>query len=161
MIEPLAKEFEEYKQKLLEHQAKRGITHSEDDYVFPSRINNGFASKTFYKYYHEILEAADLTDINFHTLRHTFATMCLESDIDIFTISKISGHASVKINGDVYLHMSQSHQKNMPGSANLRLYLEPPSVDSVLMGSAFHKIAGKTPSNYPKFVGAAKQLISR
>lgn len=111
MIEPLAKEFEEYKRKLLAEQAKRGIPHSENDYVFPSRTNNGFASKTFYKYYHEILEEADLTGINFHTLRHTFATMCLESGMDIFTISKTLGHASVKITGDVYLHMSQSHQK--------------------------------------------------
>ena len=111
MIEPLAKEFEEYKCKLLEQQAKRGIPYSEDNYVFPTRNNTGFASKTFYRYYHEILEAAGITDVNFHTLRHTFATMCLESGMDLLTISRTLGHASVKITGDVYLHMSQLHQK--------------------------------------------------
>lgn len=111
MIEPLAKEFEEYKRKLLEQQTERGIPYSEDNYVFPTRNNTGFASKTFYRYYHEILEAAEITGVNFHTLRHTFATMCLESGMDLLTISRTLGHASVKITGDVYLHMSQLHQK--------------------------------------------------
>ena len=56
-------------------------------------------------------EVADITDINFHTLRHTFATRCLESGMDLLTISRTLGHSSVKITGDVYLHMTQPHQK--------------------------------------------------
>lgn len=111
MIDSLVQEFKEYKDKLLEEQAKHGIPYSEDNYVFPSRNNAGIVSRTFYKYYKEILKEAGLTDINFHTLRHTFATMCLESGMDIFTISKTLGHASVKITGDIYLHMSRFHQK--------------------------------------------------
>ena len=111
MIEPLAKEFEEYKEKLLQWKAENGFVHSEDDFVFPSKINTGLGSRTFYRYYQKILKAAKLTDINFHTLRHTFATRCLESGIDLLTISKTLGYSSVKIIGDVYLHMSQPHQK--------------------------------------------------
>ena len=111
MIEPLAKEFEEYKEKLLQWKAENGFVHSEDDFVFPSKINTGLGSKTFYRHYQKILKAADITDINFHTLRHTFATRCLESGMDLLTISKTLGHSSVKITGDVYLHMTQPHQK--------------------------------------------------
>ena len=111
MIEPLAKEFKEYKEKLLQWKAENGFVHSEDDFVFPSKINTGLGSKTFYRHYQKILKAADITDINFHTLRHTFATRCLESGMDLLTISKTLGHSSVKITGDVYLHMSQPHQK--------------------------------------------------
>ena len=33
MIEPLAKEFEEYKEKLLQWKAENGFVHSEDDFV--------------------------------------------------------------------------------------------------------------------------------
>ena len=72
MIEPLAKEFEEYKEKLLRWKAESGLVHSEDDFVFPSKINTGLGSRTFYRHYQEILKAADLTDINFHTLRHPY-----------------------------------------------------------------------------------------
>ena len=111
MIEPLALEFEEYKEKLLKWKKINGFVHSEDDFVFPSKKNTGLGSKTFYVHYQKILKEAGITDINFHTLRHTFATRCLESGMDIFTISKTLGHASVKITGDVYLHMTQPHQK--------------------------------------------------
>ena len=122
MIEPLAKEFEEYKEKLLQWKAETGFVHSEDDFVFPSKTNTGLGSKSFYRHYQKILEAADLTDINFHTLRHTFATRCLESGMDLLTISKTLGHASIKVTGDVYLHMSQPHQKECLDRLNTVYY---------------------------------------
>lgn len=124
MIEPLANEFLEYKEKLLRWKTESGFTHSEDDFVFPSKNNTGMESKTFYNQYQKILKAADLTNINFHTLRHTFATRCLESGMDILTISKTLGHASVKITGDVYLHMSQPHQKECLDKLN-PVYFQP------------------------------------
>jgi integrase len=34
--------------------------------------------------------------ITFHCARHTFATMCLTYDIDIFTVSKLLGHKDIK-----------------------------------------------------------------
>lgn len=111
MIEPLALEFEEYKEKLLLWKKDKGFVHSEDDFVFPSKKNTGLGSKTFYVHYQKKLKEAGITDINFHTLRHTFAKRCLESGMDIFTISKTLGHAIVKITGDVYLHMTHPHQK--------------------------------------------------
>lgn len=41
---------------------------------------------------------------NFHILRHTFATNCVESGMDAKTLSVILGHAGVKITLDRYVH---------------------------------------------------------
>ena len=41
---------------------------------------------------------------NFHILRHTFATRCIETGIDIKTLSEILGHSSVNITMNRYVH---------------------------------------------------------
>ena len=105
MIEPLAKEFEEYKVKLLQWKAENGFVHSEDDFGFPSKTNAGLGSRTFYRQCQKILQAADLTDINFHTFRHAFTIKCLKSGMDFLTISKTLGHSGVKITENFYAHI--------------------------------------------------------
>lgn len=39
-----------------------------------------------------------------HTLRHTFATRCMESDMKIKILQKILGHAHINITMDLYVH---------------------------------------------------------
>lgn len=111
IIEPLAVEFMEYKSNQLKWKEERGFVHSEDDYVFPSRINTALGNATFYRNYHKLLKKAGVENVNFHTLRHTFATRCLESNINLLSISKTLGHSSIKVTGDIYIHMTASHQK--------------------------------------------------
>ena len=41
---------------------------------------------------------------NFHALRHTFATQCVKSGVDVKTLSELLGHSSVKITLDRYVH---------------------------------------------------------
>lgn len=48
--------------------------------------------------------------VNFHTLRHTFATSALEAGVDIKTVSEILGHSSVQLTMDLYCHPSMEHK---------------------------------------------------
>ena len=50
-------------------------------------------------------------EINFHSLRHTYATNCVMSDIDIKSLSEILGHSSVSITLDIYVHSSLEFKK--------------------------------------------------
>lgn len=43
---------------------------------------------------------------NFHTLRHTFATRCIESGVDVKTLSELLGHSDVKTTLNRYVHSS-------------------------------------------------------
>lgn len=54
-------------------------------------------------YFHKIRKEAELEHINFHQLRHTFATRCLESKGDIASISALLGHSSTKQTLDIYI----------------------------------------------------------
>ena len=59
-------------------------------------------------------EACRLRTVNFHALRHTFATRCIESGVDIKALSEILGHASVNITLNRYVHSSpEMKRRNM------------------------------------------------
>jgi integrase len=49
-----------------------------------------------------IVKAAGIEPIRFHAMRHTFATRCVETGMDVTTLSRLLGHASVKMTLDVY-----------------------------------------------------------
>ena len=58
-----------------------------------------------------LLKKAGLAEINFHALRHTFATRCMELCFDIKTLSEILGHASAKMTLDRYGHSQMEHKR--------------------------------------------------
>lgn len=54
----------------------------------------------------KITTACNLKDVHFHTLRHTFATCCVEVGFEIKSLSEILGHANTRITLDRYVHSS-------------------------------------------------------
>lgn len=53
-----------------------------------------------------------LTDVHFHTLRHTFATRCVESGFEIKSLSEILGHSSPQITLERYVHSSLEFKRD-------------------------------------------------
>lgn len=51
-------------------------------------------------------EACHLEGVHFHTLRHTFATRCMEVGMETKVLSDILGHANISITLDCYVHAS-------------------------------------------------------
>lgn len=51
-------------------------------------------------------KACGLEGVHYHTLRHSFATRCVEADFEIKSLSEILGHSSSKITLDYYIHSS-------------------------------------------------------
>ena len=54
---------------------------------------------------------AGVSDINFHALRHTFATRALEAGMDIKVLSSILGHAQASTTLNFYAHALPNHKK--------------------------------------------------
>ena len=66
-------------------------------YIEPRTMQNHF------KLY---VKQSGISDANFHALRHTFATRCVEVGFEIKSLSEILGHASVNITLNRYVHSS-------------------------------------------------------
>ncbi len=56
--------------------------------------------------YKRLLIRAGLDSFTFHTLRHTFATRCVENGFDAKSLSEILGHANVNTTLQRYVHPS-------------------------------------------------------
>lgn len=73
--------------------------------------------RTYYNYYKKFLNMVDIDKkYTFHTLRHTFATRCIELGCDPKTLSEILGHANVKITLDRYVHPSFDNKVKLMNS---------------------------------------------
>lgn len=60
--------------------------------------------RTYQNKFRKYLESSGVARKNFHILRHTFATNCIESGTDIKSLSEILGHSDVKITLNRYVH---------------------------------------------------------
>lgn len=60
--------------------------------------------RTYREYYDRLLVRIGLPHVNFHGLRHTFATRLIENGADYKTVSELLGHASVNITLNLYVH---------------------------------------------------------
>lgn len=54
----------------------------------------------------QMVAACNIEKTNFHTLRHTFATRCIEAGVDVKTLSELLGHSDVKTTLNRYVHSS-------------------------------------------------------
>lgn len=66
--------------------------------------------RTLQRRFKAILKKAGLPSINYHSLRHMFATNCIKAGFDVKTLSVILGHSSVEITLNRYVHSSFERQ---------------------------------------------------
>lgn len=70
--------------------------------------------RTMQYHFKSLLKRCKIDDANYHALRHTFATRCVELGFDVKSLSEILGHASVNITMNRYVHPSMNlKRKNM------------------------------------------------
>lgn len=77
--------------------------------------------RTMQYQFKNILREAGIADKNFHILRHTFATNCVESGADVKSLCEILGHSDVKITLNRYVHPTMDSKRSQIDSLH-RIY---------------------------------------
>ncbi|OON99638.1 MAG: hypothetical protein ATN35_11600 [Epulopiscium sp. Nele67-Bin004] len=82
------------------------------EYLFPSRINEmtHMSKRTLHDFMATLSEVIG-RPIHTHLFRHTFASFCIASNMDITTLSTIISHSSPAITLSVYTHEISANQK--------------------------------------------------
>ena len=68
--------------------------------------------RTMQNRFKAILKVCGIRSVNFHLLRHTYATVCIENGFDPKTLSELLGHADASITLNRYVHSSMLMKKN-------------------------------------------------
>lgn len=71
------------------------LTNDESKFIEPRTMQNKFK---------KALKSSGIEPVNFHAIRHTFATRCVELGFDVKSLSEILGHATVNITMNRYVH---------------------------------------------------------
>ena len=78
----------------------------ENAYFLTGQKTTFIEPRTMEYHFKSILKRCGIENSNFHSLRHTFATRCVEAGFDIKSLSEILGHANVHITLNRYVRPS-------------------------------------------------------
>ena len=110
--------------------------HPTSDYIFCHPVDTphaGFSGKPFRSIktaWNKAIEKAGIDNFRFHDLRHTFASYCVMSGVDMKTVSELLGHKTMVMT-ERYSHLSDSHKQK--------------AVERLSMNFGFGKDATKAP----------------
>lgn len=83
----------------------------ENAYLLTGRTDTFIEPRTMENILNRYLRACRIEPVNYHILRHTFATRCVESGFDAKSLSEILGHSSVNITLNRYVHSSMEQKR--------------------------------------------------
>ena len=92
--------------KLLKIQSKL----SKSVYVVENKKGERMSIRSYQYMFERLTEKAGVRKLNFHALRHTFATRAFESGIPPKVVQQILGHSSLEMTMDLYTHVTEDVQ---------------------------------------------------
>ena len=69
--------------------------------------------RSYQYYFSKRLNEGNFRRINYHALRHTFATRAIECGVDVKTLSEILGHKNATVTLNRYVHSMMEHKAAM------------------------------------------------
>ena len=109
----LVKALKSYKAKQAEQKLAMGELYEDQDFVVANELGGIVHPNTFHATYRRMLKRTGLEEFNFHTLRHTHASMLLHKGINAKVVQERLGHASMTMTLDVYSHLMPGMQETV------------------------------------------------
>ena len=94
------------------------------DYLFPGKKNVHMHPNTLNRLFLKYIKLFDFynKDIHFHCLRHTYATLTLETEDDVFLLKKLLGHSSLSSTARYVKYRTKDLKKIVPLSKKFGVF---------------------------------------
>jgi len=106
MLDEVYEALQEQKRRQKADKIKYGEEYRDYGFVFANPLGEHLAQRPFMTKYHNFLRKYGITDIRFHDLRHTFASLLIESDVSMKVVQELLGHSTITTSMDIYTHIS-------------------------------------------------------
>ena len=83
----------------------------QDAYILTGRTDKPMEPRTYQYYFESVLRRCGVRKRCYHTLRHAYATRCIEKGIDIKSVSEMLGHSDITTTLRLYVHPSMDSKK--------------------------------------------------
>ena len=91
------------KRQFIDSQKKKlGKDYVDNDLICCKENGEVLSPQTLYHAFKMMLEKCGLPDVRFHDLRHSYATLCIDLNVPIKTLSQSLGHSSTAVTDHVY-----------------------------------------------------------
>lgn len=114
--------FLDAKAKEIENRKLFGKSYNENCYVFKWDDGHPFSPDYISKHFAKILKKNNLRHIRFHELRHSCASMLINSGFDLKAVQDWLGHADIKMTANIYGHLDVARKKSMAEKLNDSLF---------------------------------------
>jgi integrase len=95
-----------HKRHQAEERLAAGTFWTDSEFVFVTETGTMLEPGNILRAVRSAADAAGLSGVGVHTLRHSAATTWLESGVHLKAVSELLGHASIAITADIYGHLS-------------------------------------------------------
>lgn len=93
-----------------------------DDWVFLTEEGTHYSPMCINRLFYRLTKKAGLERITLHTLRHTHATLALDSGVSLKHLSDRLGHSGIQITGDIYGHVLPEGQRQVATALEAKLF---------------------------------------
>jgi len=112
------------------------LQNKHDEYIFCDSSGRRLNFTTIYRIVKRYMKKCGLSEYNTHTLRHSFATNLIKQKVDVYVVSKLLRHESIKMTENYLQLLGSDIDGDM---ASLKLYPERKDVVKVIDSIAFAK----------------------
>lgn len=111
MLESVVPILKEHYEKQQIEKKFFGKGYNPNNLVFCSNVGSFLEPRRINTTLEKLIKKAEIEPINFHALRHTFATRAMENEIHPKIVQSLLGHANSSLTMDIYTHVLPSVAK--------------------------------------------------
>jgi integrase len=114
--------LKKHRNNIRQEKLKMGEQYKDHDLVVCTSVGTPVSPRNLNRTWYRLIEQSGVTQIRFHDLRHTHATLLLKEGIHVKVVAERLGHSNTRMTLDTYSHVQPNMQEEAANAINKLLF---------------------------------------